>query len=81
MSTTKIVVVACNLCGTTALPTTLIVADAVHLARPVDTVAEARAQAHEKGWVHDKLGRDVCTACRKFPAPKRKLRPHLPHWR
>lgn len=83
MSTTKIIVVRCDLCGTTALPPTLIVSDAVHLERPVDTVTEARAQAHERGWLHDKLGRDVCPACRKFqpPASKRpKIRLPHPHW-
>lgn len=80
MSTTKIIVVRCNMCGTTALPPMLAVSDAVHLERPVDSVAEARVQAHEKGWVHDKLGRDVCPACRTFPAPKRKIHIPHPHW-
>lgn len=84
MSTTKIVVVRCDICGTTALSPMLIVSDAVHLARPVDSVAEARVQAHEKGWVHDKSGRDVCPACRTFkpPASKRpKIHVPHPHWR
>lgn len=77
MSTTKIIVISCNHCGVTALPETLIIKDAVHLARPVDSVVEARRQAYEKGWVHDKLGRDICPGCRKFPAPKPKIR--IPH--
>jgi hypothetical protein len=83
LSTTKIIVVRCDLCGTTALPTTLIVADAIHMEHPVDSVSEARRQAHERGWVHDKLGRDICSACRTFPPPasrKPKIRIPHPHW-
>lgn len=82
MSTTKIVVVSCNLCSATALPETLIVKDAIHLEHPVDTVPEARRQAHVKGWVHDKLGRDICPACRTFPT-QRRGKIHIPHpnWR
>ena len=81
MSTTKIIVVTCNGCGTTALPVGLTVGDACHLEHPLDSVVEARAHARERGWSHDKLGRDLCPACRKFPAAhKPKIRLHLPHW-
>lgn len=78
MTTNKVVIVTCNSCGATALPPGLPVSDVVHLAHPVDSVVEARRQAHAKGWVHDKLGRDMCPACRTFPPPKRH-RMHMPH--
>jgi RNase P subunit RPR2 len=71
VTTKKIILVTCNHCGTTALPAGLPVADLVHLEHPVDSVVEARRQAHVKGWVHDKMGRDICPACRTFPAQKR----------
>jgi len=81
VSTTKIVVITCNGCGTTALPETLSISDAVHLEHPVDSVVDARRHAHGKGWVHDKLGRDICPDCRTFKAPKRHSRAQTSHWR
>jgi hypothetical protein len=75
----KIVVLICNLCGATALSGDLTIRDAIHMEHPVDGVIEARSHAHAKGWMHDKLGRDVCSNCRTFPAPKnRHHKIHIP---
>lgn len=48
-----------------------------------ETVVGARKLAHRLGWVHDRIGRDVCPNCRTFPAPKRPGKIHIPipHWR
>ena len=82
MTTKKIILIVCNGCGATALPPGLAIIDATHLEHPVDSVVDARALAHRKGWVHDKLGRDMCPNCRTFPAPKRAHKAlHPGRWR
>jgi hypothetical protein len=74
------VVLICDLCGATALPGTLAISDAINMEHPIDGVIEARRHARLKDWLHDKLGRDVCSKCRTFPAPKeRKHKIHIPH--
>lgn len=80
LTTKKIILVVCNGCGTTALHPSLTVMDAANLEHPVDSVTAARAQAHARGWVHDKLGRDMCGNCRTFkPVARHKLRGPK-HW-
>jgi len=39
-----------------------------------ETVAEARQQAHRLGWVHDKIGRDLCPDCRTFKSKNKETR-------
>lgn len=74
MTAKKIVLIRCDRCGTTSLSPTMILSDVVHMLRPHTAVTEARAYAHEKGWVHDKHGRDLCPGCRSTPAPERPAR-------
>jgi hypothetical protein len=80
LSTKKVVIVVCNGCGTTALNPTMVIVDAANMEHPVDSVTGARAHAHAKGWVHDKIGRDMCPDCRTFKAPKRHKLHGPRHW-
>ena len=41
------------------------------------SVVEARRMAHRAGWVHDKIGRDMCPGCRTFK-PRKKAAPVAP---
>ena len=47
-----------------------------------ETVVEARQLGHRAGWVHDRLGRDMCPECRTFKprhprTPKIELPPGM----
>lgn len=75
MTIKKIIEVYCNLCGAQL--------EIPGDQEPPDSVVDARRLAHLAGWLHDRIGRDVCPHCRTFPAPKRPGKIHIPipHWR
>ena len=79
MSAHKVVIITCDGCGTTALSETLIISDLVHLKDPIISVADARQQAHAKGWTHTVRGKDLCQNCQPGPSAPRKHHVKSPH--
>lgn len=80
MTTIKIVILKCAVCGRPSLDHGTTIADLISPAHQVpETVVEARTRAHREGWVHDRLNRDVCGDCRTFPQRRTHKNPGHGH--
>lgn len=83
MTAIKVVILKCNVCGSTTPPESLIIDDLLHLQDgPPDSVTDARHLAARKGWRHTKSGADLCPACqsaKRAPVKSGGLLSHIPH--
>jgi hypothetical protein len=84
MATHKVIFVRCDGCGTSSLPTHLIIIDLLNLSVPApDSVTSARSHAAAKGWRHTASGKDLCANCAPGkPTGKSTgtgLLSHIPH--